>query len=70
MHCLSMEDRKAAIEDMETTLYKVRNIIGSIRYSELLYLKNTKTPKVREIILSHTLISYRRKKIEFYTILR
>ena len=45
-HCLSMEDRKAAIEDMETTLYKVRNIIGSIRYSGLLYLKNTKAPKV------------------------
>lgn len=45
-HCLSMEDRKAAIEDMETTLYKVRNIIGSIRYSELLYLKNTIAPTV------------------------
>ena len=31
-HCLSMEDRKATIEDMETTLSKVRNIVGSINY--------------------------------------
>ena len=31
-HCLSMEDRKATIEDMETTLSKLRNIVGSINY--------------------------------------
>lgn len=45
-HCLTMEDRKAAIEDMETTLYKVRNIVGSIQYADLLYLKNTFMPVV------------------------
>jgi uncharacterized protein YegL len=44
--CLSMEDHKAAIEDMETTLSKVRNIIGTIKFGSMFYLKNSYTPKV------------------------
>ena len=46
-HCLSMEDKKAAIEDMETTLSKVRNIVGSINFGGLLYLKKVTKPRVQ-----------------------